>query len=141
MEPGAVNSNIYPRVSPRSIPSARYTYGECVNVSTEGGDNAARIWAKAVSYGHRPSTKNHIMTINSVRIYEPATSFTQTSRRSSPKPPPKIWYASEPPFKGFQPAPSEGYKQSSATTAIVIDNGMSFPESTIISNTEFLFHL
>ncbi|MCJ1316881.1 Nuclear actin-protein involved in chromatin remodeling [Xylographa vitiligo] len=65
------------------------------------------------------------MTIQSVRIFEPANAFSQTSRRSSPKPPPRIWQASDPPFKGYQPAPSDGYKQSSSSTAIVIDNGSS----------------
>ncbi|MCJ1243166.1 Nuclear actin-protein involved in chromatin remodeling [Trapelia coarctata] len=65
------------------------------------------------------------MTISSVRVYEPASSFAQTSGRSSPKPPPRVWYASDPPFKGYQPAPSEGYQHSSTSTAIVIDNGSS----------------
>ncbi|MCJ1382497.1 Nuclear actin-protein involved in chromatin remodeling [Xylographa soralifera] len=65
------------------------------------------------------------MTIQSVRVFEPANAFSQTSRRSSPKPPPHIWHASDPPFKGYQPAPSDGYKQSSTSTAIVIDNGIS----------------
>ena len=65
------------------------------------------------------------MTINSVRVLEPVTSFTRTSGRNSPKPPPRIWQASEPPFKGLQAVPSQGYGQSSASTAVVIDNGMS----------------
>ena len=45
------------------------------------------------------------------------------SGRSSPKPPGKVWQASEPPFKGYQSAPTEGYQHSSSSTAIVIDNG------------------
>ena len=63
------------------------------------------------------------MTINSIRVLEPVSSFTRTSERNSPKPPAKVWQASEAPFKGYQAAPSHGYGQSSTSTAIVIDNG------------------
>jgi actin-related protein 5 len=67
------------------------------------------------------------MTINSVRVLEPASRLSPTSGRNTPKPPPKIWQASDPPFKGYQAAPSDGYAQSSASTAIVIDNGTDCP--------------
>lgn len=46
------------------------------------------------------------------------------SGRNSPKPPPvKLWSVKEPPFEGFRPIDTEGYKQSSPSTAIIIDNG------------------
>lgn len=41
----------------------------------------------------------------------------------TPKPPPRIWNAKDPPFKGVDPSVSDGYQQSSEITAIVIDNG------------------
>ena len=63
--------------------------------------------------------------------------ITATSRivveRSLPTPPPeasatqpRIYPAADFPFKGWQPAQPEGYKQSAATpgqSAIIIDNG------------------
>ena len=64
------------------------------------------------------------MTISSVKVFEPVENFARNSERNSPKPPPLIWQASEPPFKGSTPAPSSGYVESSSSTAIVIDNGM-----------------
>ena len=63
------------------------------------------------------------MTIDSVRTVEQVTSSKFSSGRNSPKPPPRIWNAVEPPFKGYQAPPVEGYQHSSAATAIVIDNG------------------
>ena len=60
------------------------------------------------------------MTITYSRYVEPVLA---TSSKKSPKPPPRLWYAIEPPFKGHQPTPSEAYAQSGAETAIVIDNG------------------
>lgn len=38
--------------------------------------------------------------------------------------PAKLWYASEPPFKGYRGTDS-GYKQTTAETAIIVDNGRS----------------
>ena len=64
------------------------------------------------------------MTITSVRVYEAQeVAPSKTADQNSPKPPARIWQAGEPPFKGYTPAPSDGYAQSSADTAIVIDNG------------------
>lgn len=63
------------------------------------------------------------MTIISSRFVEPVLASEATVGKRSPKPPSRIWYAVEPPFKGYQPTPSEGYAQSDADTAIVIDNG------------------
>ncbi len=54
---------------------------------------------------------------------EPIPASEATNGKRSPKPPPQIWYAVEPPFKGHQKTPSEAYAQSGAETAIVIDNG------------------
>ncbi|KAL2038685.1 hypothetical protein N7G274_008443 [Stereocaulon virgatum] len=65
------------------------------------------------------------MTIIYSRYVEPVLTSEATSGKRSPKPPPRIWHAIDPPFKGYQPAPSEGYQQSSCDTAIVIDNGSS----------------
>ena len=64
------------------------------------------------------------MTITSTRYVEPVLASEVASGKRSPKPPPHIWYAVEPPFKGYQPVPSEAYPQSGANTAIVIDNGI-----------------
>ena len=69
------------------------------------------------------------MTITTVRVFEPTEVINKASNQSSPKPPPRVWQASDPPFKGYTPAPSEGYAQSSSSTAIVIDNGDP-PQST-----------
>lgn len=62
------------------------------------------------------------MTVTYSRYVEPVLASEATNKKS-PKPPPRLWYAIEPPFKGHQPTPSEAYAQSSAETAIVIDNG------------------
>ncbi|OCL06116.1 chromatin remodeling complex subunit [Glonium stellatum] len=49
-----------------------------------------------------------------------------SSGRNSPKPPPaKLWSVNDPPFEGFRPVDTEGYRRSSPNTAIVIDNGSS----------------
>ncbi|KAL8672120.1 MAG: hypothetical protein Q9168_003394 [Polycauliona sp. 1 TL-2023] len=65
------------------------------------------------------------MTIISARYINKSASAVQSDIRLSPKPPPQVWSSIEPPFKGYQSPPSDGYKQSSRTTAIVIDNGAS----------------
>ncbi|KAI4149728.1 MAG: hypothetical protein LQ340_004475 [Diploschistes diacapsis] len=65
------------------------------------------------------------MTITAVQVFEPVEISTKLPHRSTPKPPPQVWQASEPPFKGYTPAPSDGYAKSSPSTAIVIDNGSS----------------
>ena len=64
------------------------------------------------------------MTITKVEVFEPIELRLKSSNRGSPKPPPQVWYASDPPFKGYTPAPSDGWAQSTPSTAIVIDNGM-----------------
>ena len=53
------------------------------------------------------------------------------SENDAPKPSPKLWPSTEPPFKGYRAAPSEGYKQSSSETAIVIDNGQCTPQRRV----------
>jgi actin-related protein 5 len=63
------------------------------------------------------------MTITSIRYLGPANADVQVVQNGSAKPPPRVWQAIDPPFKGYQPPPSEGYEQSSGDTAIVIDNG------------------
>lgn len=63
------------------------------------------------------------MTVTSSRFLNGHGIAEIPSGRKSPKPPPQIWYAAEPPFKGSQPAPSEAYKQTTKDTIIVIDNG------------------
>lgn len=65
------------------------------------------------------------MTIDSVRTLDEVTSSKSSSGGNTPKPPPRVWNAVEPPFKGYQPPPVQGYQHSSAATAIVIDNGES----------------
>ncbi|KAL8774562.1 MAG: hypothetical protein Q9209_000935 [Squamulea sp. 1 TL-2023] len=65
------------------------------------------------------------MTITSARYIATSSSSNQSDIRLSPKPPPRTWSATEPPFQGYQPPPTGGYAQSSKDTAIVIDNGAS----------------
>ena len=63
------------------------------------------------------------MTITSSRYVDSVHTPVFANGKRSPKPPPQIWHAVEPPFKGYLPNPSEAYAQSGADTAIVIDNG------------------
>ncbi|KAL8729965.1 MAG: hypothetical protein Q9166_004410 [cf. Caloplaca sp. 2 TL-2023] len=65
------------------------------------------------------------MTVTSARYIDAGSSSEHSDIRLSPKPPPRVWTATEPPFKGYQAPPSDGYVQSSRNTAIVIDNGAS----------------
>ena len=65
------------------------------------------------------------MTIDSVRTLDQAILSKSSSGGTTPKPPPRVWNAAEPPFKGYQSPPVQGYQHSSASTAIVIDNGES----------------
>jgi len=53
-----------------------------------------------------------------------ATADVETAPRPAKAAPAKIWHASEPPFKGLQPADRSGWQKSNVETAIVIDNGM-----------------
>jgi len=64
------------------------------------------------------------MTITHSRYVEHDVAFDPTNGKRVPKPPPQVWHAVDPPFKGYQSAPSDGYQKSSGDTAIVIDNGM-----------------
>ena len=61
------------------------------------------------------------MTITYSRYLEPPD-ITNGDRL--PKEPPRVWHAVDPPFRGYQAMPSDGYQKSSHDTAIVIDNGM-----------------
>ncbi len=64
------------------------------------------------------------MTINSVTTRGDATyGAGAPPGQRTPKPPPRIWNAKDPPFKSVDPSVSDGYQQSSDTTVIVIDNG------------------
>ena len=63
------------------------------------------------------------MTIISARYISDTLSPAQFGGRDSPRPPARLWYAADPPFKGYQPDPSDGYRESSESSAIVIDNG------------------
>ncbi|KAL9104631.1 MAG: hypothetical protein Q9163_000435 [Psora crenata] len=65
------------------------------------------------------------MTITSTRYIQSALAPESTNGKRSPKPPPRIWHAIEPPFKGYQPLPTDAYAHTSADDAIVIDNGSS----------------
>ncbi len=66
------------------------------------------------------------MTITSSRYVTAGSSQDRQDRRISPKPIQRIWHAAEPPFKGYQPLPTDGYARSSSGTVIVIDNGWWF---------------
>ncbi|EON64616.1 hypothetical protein W97_03849 [Coniosporium apollinis CBS 100218] len=59
-------------------------------------------------------------------VHSTADESSLPSGRNSPKPQPaRIWSLSEPPFEGVRPVDSQGYRQSTPDTAIVIDNGSS----------------
>ena len=60
------------------------------------------------------------MTIIATRYLEPVLSFTPAVAVKAPD---RIWHATDPPFKGYQPPPSDAFEQTSNETAIVIDNG------------------
>ncbi|MCJ1428396.1 Nuclear actin-protein involved in chromatin remodeling [Sticta canariensis] len=62
------------------------------------------------------------MTITATRYLEPVLSFTPAVAAKAPG---RIWHATDPPFKGYQPPPSDAFEQTSNETAIVIDNGAS----------------
>ena len=66
------------------------------------------------------------MTITYARVLERNSNQDGINGRKDPKPPPRIWYAAEPPFKGQQPVSSDAYKQTNKDTVIVIDNGTPF---------------
>ena len=63
------------------------------------------------------------MTVTSTRYIEPVVKTVVLTDSDAAKPSRRLWYAAEPPFKGYHAAPSEGYQQSTGDTAIVIDNG------------------
>ena len=63
------------------------------------------------------------MTVTSTTYLQAASKIEVMPDRDAAKPPLRLWYAAEPPFKGYQAAPSGGFQQSSIDTAIVIDNG------------------
>lgn len=63
------------------------------------------------------------MTIISTRYLEPVLAFTPAQGAVAAKAPRQIWHATDPPFKGYQPPPSDAFEQTSHETAIVIDNG------------------
>ena len=64
------------------------------------------------------------MTITNSRYVETGFAPNTTDGKRVSKPPPKVWYAVDPPFRGYQAAPTDGYQNSTNDTAIVIDNGM-----------------
>ncbi|KAL8661944.1 MAG: hypothetical protein Q9202_005145 [Teloschistes flavicans] len=65
------------------------------------------------------------MTITSTRYISGAPVSGRGDTRFEPKPPERVWQATESPFRGYQPLPTDGYARSSSKTAIVIDNGAS----------------
>ena len=69
------------------------------------------------------------MTITNVRYLEAPVSFTPTPGSVASKSPGRLFHATEPPFKGYQPPPSEAFEQSSNETTIVIDNGKLLSET------------
>ncbi|KAF3480912.1 Arp5p [Arthroderma uncinatum] len=65
------------------------------------------------------------MVITSTQRIAAASTAMGIQERREAKPAPKIYNASEPPFRGFHPAQPDGYEQSRhspGTSAIVIDN-------------------
>lgn len=63
------------------------------------------------------------MTITATRYLEPILTFTPAQGAVATKSPGRIWHATDPPFNGYQPPPSDAFEQTSNETAIVIDNG------------------
>ncbi|KAL8828651.1 MAG: hypothetical protein Q9191_002466 [Dirinaria sp. TL-2023a] len=63
------------------------------------------------------------MTVTLARYLESNLRPESPHDREVSKPPPPVWSAAESPFRGYQPAASGGYQQSSGETAIVLDNG------------------
>lgn len=66
------------------------------------------------------------MTITSVQAVLPGRFAINSTEKSTAKPPPKVYNAQEPPFKGYHAPQPDGYQRSRSkpdTSAIVIDNG------------------
>lgn len=63
------------------------------------------------------------MTITTSRYLEPVLAFTPAQGAVAGAIPARIWHATDPPFKGYQPPPSDAFEQTSNETVIVIDNG------------------
>ena len=63
------------------------------------------------------------MTVTFARYLESNLRPESTHDKDVTKPPPRVWSAAEPPFRGYHQEASGGYQQSSGETAIVIDNG------------------
>lgn len=62
------------------------------------------------------------MTIIGTRYLE-SINTSGTAQGIGAPPPARIWPATDPPFKGYQPLPSFASEQVTTETAIVIDNG------------------
>lgn len=62
------------------------------------------------------------MTITGTR-YLASICTSGTAQGIGAPPPARIWHATDPPFKGYQPPSSFASEQVTAETAIVIDNG------------------
>lgn len=63
------------------------------------------------------------MTITTTRYLEPLLDFSPVPGAVAAKAPAQIWHATDPPFKGYQPPPSDAFEHTTNKTAIVIDNG------------------
>ena len=72
------------------------------------------------------------MTVTSSRVLERGSVADSANVKKDPKPPPRTWYAAEPPFKGYQPSLSEGYQRATKESVIVIDNGENAIEASAI---------
>lgn len=57
-------------------------------------------------------------------MVQPSSNGAALDAKPAPK---RVWSVKEPPFEGVRPVDTEGYKRSSSSTAIVIDNGMEAP--------------
>ncbi|KAK8214273.1 hypothetical protein IWZ01DRAFT_499450 [Phyllosticta capitalensis] len=55
-------------------------------------------------------------------MVQPSSNGAALDAKPAPK---RVWSVKEPPFEGVRPVDTEGYKRSSSSTAIVIDNGSS----------------
>jgi hypothetical protein len=70
--------------------------------------------------------KSHLCQLSSQQLFimPAAKDAAVNSGRNSPKPAPtRIWTLNEPPFEGFKPIDTDGFRRSDKNTAIVVDMG------------------
>ena len=72
------------------------------------------------------------MTITSVENIHRNRLLDAAPHRDGPFQQPQLWNVAEPPFQGFRELPTEGYRQTSNKTTVIIDNGANLHTLVVI---------